>query len=653
MPPHEARSHDGEAESEDGDAGEDVGLLNQLEGCPHTLPNAPGRVLERSRLSAPKEKERPKPRKCGAGQASSPLPWLRVCALAGLLLAQEGKMQVVIPFREFDQPATLATRICTQYQELAVTIVAQYRDGPALDHLTDEECAQSLLPYLQEKARERTRLNPWAASLRAEFIRGWQIAMPGRFTGEDDCPRQPEASASTQVVEPIGARVVEPRDGSILTLPQDQESTDVLVLVEFESSGPCVLELLFDGAHVLHLDANVTCAVAVVHDVKVGPHHVTVAGPANQTVVASSVSVASQEPPGTPGLVVAAHFGHDSTMAVVQNGRVVGVLEMERLFAVRHYMWPGGHSALKSAEHLHQAVSVLFGMAPNDVRPDDVFAVGVLSSCTLRTVDGKVPAVFELAVEDGRATACSFAHAMLSQRLSAQEWHYAEHHRAHASLGFYDSPYASAVVLSYDGGGNDGHLRVFTADRTHGISAVDGAYIEQLRQNNMGLAYGWLGMIIPQIHSDAVHAPSRGHRKNLGVTTLHENVDALHALPGKLMALAARGEVRPSWLVGLRQHFLNFTLMYNTEDRPFPHSLLRSLRETLTDDSLLTEREALDLAASGQAAFEAAVLELMTAIGNHVSFGEFEGLIITGSTSVTSLTSLTSSTSFTSRGLRL
>ena len=52
-------------------------------------------------------------------------------------------------------------------------------------------------------------------------------------------------------------------------------------------------------------------------------------------------------------------------------------------------------------------------------------------------------------------------------------WVTVDHHLAHAALGFYDSPFQRALVLSYDGGGNDGTFNVYSADRTFGVKHLE------------------------------------------------------------------------------------------------------------------------------------------------------------------------------------
>ena len=49
-------------------------------------------------------------------------------------------------------------------------------------------------------------------------------------------------------------------------------------------------------------------------------------------------------------------------------------------------------------------------------------------------------------------------------------WVTVDHHLAHAALGFYDSPFARALVFSYDGAGNDGCFAAY-----HGARGDDGS----------------------------------------------------------------------------------------------------------------------------------------------------------------------------------
>lgn len=63
--------------------------------------------------------------------------------------------------------------------------------------------------------------------------------------------------------------------------------------------------------------------------------------------------------------------------------------------------------------------------------------------------------------------------ALLQSLVEAKQWVTVDHHLSHAALGFYDSPFKHALILSYDGGGNDGTFNIYTGSREHGIKHVE------------------------------------------------------------------------------------------------------------------------------------------------------------------------------------
>ncbi len=73
----------------------------------------------------------------------------------------------------------------------------------------------------------------------------------------------------------------------------------------------------------------------------------------------------------------------------------------------------------------------------------------------------------------------------------------------------------SALVLSFDGGGNDGDMRLFHADRVQGLSLIDADELAKYRWINLGVAYAFMASLI-QVWSahngGASRGPSRVHR---------------------------------------------------------------------------------------------------------------------------------------------
>ena len=67
-----------------------------------------------------------------------------------------------------------------------------------------------------------------------------------------------------------------------------------------------------------------------------------------------------------------------------------------------------------------------------------------------------------------------------------------DHHEAHALLGFHTSPFRAPLVISYDGGGNDGFFNVYMVAQKsmHRIARLD---------YNMGQSYTFLASLLPDV----------------------------------------------------------------------------------------------------------------------------------------------------------
>jgi len=104
-----------------------------------------------------------------------------------------------------------------------------------------------------------------------------------------------------------------------------------------------------------------------------------------------------------------------------------------------------------------------------------------------------------------------------------------DHHMAHASCSFYQSPYDEALVITFDGGGDGGFFNVYTASRQTGIKQV--AKFDY----DLGFAYMILADHIEDIRRDPL---------TIGNLTY----------AGKIMGYCAYGKVIEEW----RPHFIEF-----------------------------------------------------------------------------------------------
>jgi carbamoyltransferase len=263
--------------------------------------------------------------------------------------------------------------------------------------------------------------------------------------------------------------------------------------------------------------------------------------------------------------VIAFHVQHDASVAVAIDGQLAVVLELERLFGVRYF-----ESAADPAQfeaQWREAISAVCDFV--GTREFDV------------AVTSWVP---------------PSQRAILQRLVQAAEWRKVSHHRAHALHGHCDAPFERSLVLSYDGGGNDGTFRVFAGD-PRGLHAL-----ETIRLN-LGTPYRLLATTMPEV---------TGRRPQPRAGSL--------ALSGKLMAYAALGRVRESWLDGLREYYENYN-----EPRQALDALSDSLGLDLEADSL-DEPTARDLAASSQEAF----MRCLDAIADRFAHVEHDGLVLTG-----------------------
>ena len=142
--------------------------------------------------------------------------------------------------------------------------------------------------------------------------------------------------------------------------------------------------------------------------------------------------------------MIALHYGHDANIAIARNGRVQCVLELERLFGER-YCHPSSVNA-RFHELMREAL------------------LAVRDKCICE--DGPCPRSFQ----EGVLMDLSFYQPAVTAQtpLLVEEifgpvgrWRHVHHHEGHALLGYHASPFTSALVVSYDLGGDDGHFNIF------------------------------------------------------------------------------------------------------------------------------------------------------------------------------------------------
>ena len=159
----------------------------------------------------------------------------------------------------------------------------------------------------------------------------------------------------------------------------------------------------------------------------------------------------------------------------------------------------------------------------------------------------------------------------------------ARHHETHAAATFYQSPFKEALIVSYDGGGDDGHFNVFSA-------------------NNMGVRF------LNRIDSDfgGGYLLCGSLVREVGEKSRHQL-----ALAGKLMGLCGYGKVIPEFVPAFEEFFFDrdYEKLSNWTNLPLKN-VKKPWKDPLTNWAF-EGQYAYDIAATAQEGFENAFFEVL------------------------------------------
>ena len=159
----------------------------------------------------------------------------------------------------------------------------------------------------------------------------------------------------------------------------------------------------------------------------------------------------------------------------------------------------------------------------------------------------------------------------------------ARHHQTHAAAAYHISPFKEALIVSYDGGGDDGHFNIYSATE-EGIIHLDKI------ESDFGGGYLLCGSLIREVAEKSRHQL---------------------ALSGKLMGLCAYGNVKDEYIDAFKRFFFdrdyeklaNWTnLNLKNIDNPWENPL---------ENWVFEGQEGYDIAATAQEAFENAFFSVL------------------------------------------
>src|SRR4030042_5259674 len=174
--------------------------------------------------------------------------------------------------------------------------------------------------------------------------------------------------------------------------------------------------------------------------------------------------------------ILGVSLGHDTSVALITDGVLTGILEAERHFRQKRYklicicLEPGKRVSgyqYTDVEELKSFIKLI-----GDMWGLEYDAVAVQN-------------------QGRKGEYANFLGLLKEAGFRFKSSHLVDHHLSHAAMAFYTSPFSEAVVLSYDGHGNDGYTIVFKASGSDGLKYLERNSVEFGRNyNNLGYILG-------------------------------------------------------------------------------------------------------------------------------------------------------------------
>lgn len=284
-------------------------------------------------------------------------------------------------------------------------------------------------------------------------------------------------------------------------------------------------------------------------------------------------------------------FFHDSAVAAIDEGRIVFAIQEERLSRIKHDAALPVRSVANALEFL--------GWEPSDV---DTVAFYENPEWKLNRIRNQLDSLGSERSADRAQIMDSFLEhkypvaTLLRGEFDFPNIVYGEHHRSHAAAAFFTSPFDRAVVVTIDGVGENETAAVFIGE---------GNSLRRVRSvqfpHSLGLFYSvfthYLGFEV-----------NEGEYKVMGLAPYGKPTYLPRLIP-EVLRLDADGSFR------LNLQYFDFT----SRERHFTDSLIAHVGVTPRTPSSEVTQEHCDLAASVQAALEAGVLNLISAVTRQFS----------------------------------
>lgn len=249
---------------------------------------------------------------------------------------------------------------------------------------------------------------------------------------------------------------------------------------------------------------------------------------------------------------IALYGSHNASVAVEYKGKILEVVELERLLNVKNAGYAQYYVA-GSRKYIAKLVTDYF---------KEKYGFTEYGYCLHQHS--------ETLEEEGRV--------MYWKQFPAKHYIECKHHEAHAAGTFYQSPYQEAIILSIDGGGNDGFFNIYKAKR--------GSPLQLIKQYQIDLGFAY--MIFGEYLGDIKKEPAL----NLG--------NLVYA--GKILGLQSYGKVRSEWIEAFKHIYL--VGMDGLNYQKHFAELSEQISVNFDINNRLTGQVAYDVAATSQYVFE-------------------------------------------------
>jgi carbamoyltransferase len=250
---------------------------------------------------------------------------------------------------------------------------------------------------------------------------------------------------------------------------------------------------------------------------------------------------------------------HNSSICISKNNYILCVIELERFLNSKNI----GHSQYMPAYSRKFFIEYILRWIKKK------YNINNFENCIYLNTD---------TIEDGNFI-------FYEKLINSKNYITYTHHQAHAASSFYQTNFKKALIISFDGGGNDGFFNIYYASNRKTITEIQRLDID------LGFPYMIFGHYIDDIKFEP----------GLNIGNL--------VYPGKLMGLSSYGKIRNDWYEPIKKFYLSKPNGENYEN------LLNVLGEEigLTFDihQRIKSHDSYDLSKTSQKVFEDIFMDII------------------------------------------